>query len=227
MSLPLLAWSHSAVETFETCPHRYYVTKVTKEVKDEFKGPAADWGLAVHKAMERRIRMGSTLPSNMSQYEKLAVMLEGIPGHKFTEQQLALTEDKRKTDWFAPDVWVRIVIDLLIISPDGTKACVFDYKTGKPKSDDRQLALCAAGVFRLWPDVQEVLAGYLWMGDRKLDKLRFQREHEDKLWAMYRPSVQRMEHATIHGSWPKKRSGLCRGYCPVKSCEFWEPKRKK
>ena len=28
-------------------------------------------------------------------------------------------------------------------------------------------------------------------------------------------------------TWQPRPSGLCNGWCPVKTCEFWQPKRNK
>lgn len=223
----LLAWSHSAVELFRQCPHRYYQTRITKQFKDEFKGPAADWGLAVHKAMERRVRLGVELPANMSQYEPVAKLLEAMPGQKFTELQLALNIQRKQVDWFASDVWCRIVLDLLVLHPSQRMAFVLDYKTGKRKEDDSQLALCAAGVFALYPSVEKVISGYYWLGEQKFDRATFVRKFEDRLWGLYLPHVERMEEAARLGEWPKKPSGLCRGWCPVSNCQFWEAKKEK
>ncbi len=227
MAKPPIAWSHSAVDLFRQCPHRYYKTRISKEYRDEFKGPAAEWGLKVHKAMERRIKMGNPLPANMKQYEKLAARLDAIPGAKFTELQLALDVNYEEVEWFASEAWCRIIIDLLIIHPAGRTAFVFDYKTGKIRDETRQLALCAAGIFKKHPDVDKVIAGYIWMNEQRLAPATFLRKYSDRLWNLYLPHVAVMEDSVLDGNWPKKPTGLCNGWCPVQSCKFWQPKQEK
>jgi len=222
-------WSHSSIELFRQCPRRYFETKVAKSVNDDYSGTAAEWGNKVHKAMERRVMYGSPLPANMVQYEPLAARLEKLPGEKMAEQKFALNANHEPVDYFAKDVWVRIIIDLLVIHPSGTKALVLDYKTGKRKDDDRQLALCAAGVFDMYPEVQTVTSGYVWMGESegKLAPATFIRQYADRLWNLYVPHVERIVEATAHGDWPEKPTGLCNGWCPVKQCQHWQPKRRR
>lgn len=227
MTKPLIAWSHSAVNLFRQCPHRYYSTRISKEFKDDFKGPAAEWGVAVHKAMERRISMGTPLPANMVQYTQLANRLDAINGEKFTEQQLALTVQYEPTGWFGDDVWVRNIMDLLIIHPAGKTAFVFDYKTGKIKDEDRQLALCAAFVFTHYPEVDKVISAYIWMNEQRLAPATFLRKYSDRLWNLYLPHVSVMEDSVLNGDWPKKPTGLCHGWCPVTTCKFWQPRKEK
>lgn len=215
-----VAWSHSAVELFRQCPRRYFETRVAKSVKDEFKGPKADWGTAVHKAMERRVRLGVALPSNMSQYEKVAGKLADMQGTLLTEQQLAINEQHEPVEWFAKNVWCRAIIDFCAIHPAGDKAMVLDYKTGKRKEDDGQLALCAAMIFDHYPEVDTVVSGFVWMGERAaFDKVTFKRKYADRLWGLYTPDVDRIEHAMDAGRWPEKPSGLCNGWCPVTQCK--------
>ena len=223
---PLVAWSHSALEVYRTCPRKYYESKITKAWVEEFKGPAADWGLAVHRAFEQRIRYGSPFPSNMSQWEPLAVKLEAMSGAKRTELQLCLNQALQPVDWFAKDAWCRTIIDLLVLR--GPKAMVWDYKTGRRKDDDRQLALMAAVVFEYHPEVDTVIAGYLWLKDGvSMSKATFVREHKGRLWNQYLPTVEMVENSVMTGNWPEKPSGLCNGWCPVQDCKHWAPKQEK
>lgn len=225
---PLTAWSHSALGLYNTCPRKYYEAKITKAWVEEFKGPAADWGLAVHKAFERRIRYGSPFPSNMVQWEPLAKKLASMPGTKATELQMALNNEKQEVDWFAKDVWVRAIADFMSLNTPKRKMLALDYKTGKRKDDDSQLALLAAVIFESYAEVDTVIAGYVWLKDgAALDKVTFTRANKDTLWGLFTPQVAKIEQSIVSGHWPEKRSGLCYGYCPVKDCQFWHPKQEK
>lgn len=227
MDKPLITWSHSAVNLFKQCPHRFYKTRITKEVSDDYSGTAAAWGTAVHKALERRIRMGAEFPADMLFLEPLAQRIDAMPGEKFTEQKLCFNNQYEPVDYYAPDAWVRIILDLLVLHPTGKVAFTIDYKTGKHKDDDHQLALGAAGTFALHPTVDKVISGYYWTQDRRFDTATFTRKFSDRLWGIYLPHVTRMEEAVSFGDWPKKPSGLCAGWCPVTSCNFWKPKKEK
>ena len=223
---PALAWSHSALDVYLTCPRKYYEAKVTKAWVEEFKGPAAEWGTAVHKAFERRIKFGSPFPPNMVQWEALAHKLAGQKGVIHLEMQLALNEQLEKVDWFAKDVWCRTIIDYACINQKTGNALILDYKTGKKKDDDRQLALMAAVIFEVYPNINKIVSGYLWLKDgQELAKATFLREHKGKLWNQYLPTVQAVQQSMMTGQWPEKPSGLCYGWCPVQDCKNWQPKR--
>jgi len=227
---PLTAWSHSALGLYDTCPRKYYEAKITKAWVEEFKGHAADWGLAVHKAFERRITYGTPFASNMSQWEPLAQRLNAAARKGMTrcEQQLAININHEPVDWFAKDVWCRTIIDLSIINVLNRKAMIWDYKTGKRKDDDTQLALMAGVVFDYYPEVDTVIAGYIWLKDGvQVDKLTFTRASKANLWAQFLPRVERLEQSITSGQWPEKQSGLCHGWCPVQDCQFWQPKKER
>ena len=44
-------WSYSALTSYETCPKRYQLTRVTKQVTEP-QTEATRWGNEVHKALE-------------------------------------------------------------------------------------------------------------------------------------------------------------------------------
>jgi hypothetical protein len=225
---PVIAWSHSALNLYNTCPRKFYEAKITKAWVEEFKGPAAEWGLAVHKAFERRIRFGTPFPANMVQWEPLARKLSGIAGTIATEMQFAINNKREEVDWFAKDAWCRAIGDFLSLNLPKRKMMALDYKTGKRKDDDSQLALLAAVIFDIHENIDTVIAGYVWLKDgAKLDMVTFTREHKDQLWDIFLPQVAKIEQSVTSGHWPEKQSGLCHGYCPVKDCQFWHPKKER
>jgi len=223
---PLFAWSHSALELYLSCPRKYYEAKVTKAWVEEFKGPAAEWGVAVHKAFERAVQFGSPMPPNMVQWSALAKKLANLTGVIKVEQQIALDSDYQYVGWFDKTVRVRTIIDYGCYNLTTGNALLLDYKTGKRKNDDRQLALMAASIFELYPKINKVVSGYVWLKDgQDLSTVTFLREHKDKLWAMYLPTVADVEQSMTTGRWPEKPSGLCKGWCPVQDCKHWAPRR--
>ena len=223
MSKPTIAWSHSRIDAYLTCPRKLYETAIAKNFTEEF-GEAANWGQKAHAALDRRLRLGAALPSNMSQYEdaaaKVAKLAEHLGMEIHTELALALDADLKPCGWKDWDTcWVRCALDVLLLDPSGKTAIAVDWKTGKRKNDDRQLALQAAMVFRHYPHVEEVRSAYCWLkegGD--MDSATFTRDNESLLWKQYLPVVRQLTDSVLHGDWPEKKSGLCREYCPVKTC---------
>lgn len=226
MSDNMLAWSHSRVETYQTCPHKFYRLNILKDVKIE-ETEAMGWGKKVHKAFERRLMFGADFPSNMSQYELYAVKIltlkerMGPDTIMQCEQQLALDRKLKVCGWFDKDCWVRIINDVSLINLSSGNAITVDWKTGKKKDDDRQLALQAAGLFRQYPDIERVSAAYCWLKENgEMKPVNFSRMNERQLWSTYLPVVREMQDEVSIGEWPVKPSGLC-GWCPVTDCRHW------
>lgn len=212
-----MAWSFSALEAYETCPARYYHTRVVKDVADP-PGEEAQWGTRVHKVLEDRIKTGEPITGTLASYEPYAAALAALPGTIHAEQQVALDKDLKQTTWFSKTVWVRAVIDVAV--DNGTVLRLFDYKTGKRKPDSQQLKLSAAIGFSIYPEAMVTQTAFLWLKDKVVDQEVYTREQTGEIWSTFMPRVQRLEAALVSGTFPEKPSGLCRRWCPVRQCKF-------
>ena len=225
MSKPIIAWSHSRINGYLTCPLKLYSENIAKTHPPDFSGEAAEWGKKVHKAFERRLGMGAEFPANMVQYENRAASLEALAKqHEYEikpELALAVDQNLKPCGWKDWDnCWVRCALDLLMISPSRPDAVAIDWKTGNPKSNDMQLALQAAMVFRHYPHVNRVASSFCWLKDnQRMEQVVFTRKQESRLWSQYLPVVRDLTDAVTFGKWPAKPSGLCREYCGVNSCK--------
>ena len=217
MNIP--AWTFSQLEKFETCPRQYYHVRVKRDIVEP-PTEATMWGERVHTAMEHRIKDGTPLPEGMTQWEGLAKKLAAMPGTKMCEQQMALDRDFRPCDW--KSAWTRGIADLLVVN--GASAATLDYKTGKRKLT-HQLMLYAGYTFATYEQVNTVTTGFVWMRDKKIDKEIFTRDQVPMIWQTFLPKVRKLENAYDRDSWPCRPSGLCKGWCPVKSCEFYKEKK--
>ena len=216
-----VAWSHSVLESFETCPWRHYLTKVSKEVVDPV-GEAMSRGRVVHTQFEQRIKNHVPLPLQMAKHEPIVARLEtlAVGGKIVTEQQMALDQNYRPVPWFgkgqnAP--WVRAITDVSVFKK--TKAFVGDWKTGKRKSESTQLKLSSVVLFATHPWLEEIRNSFIWL-DEPNPKLRltvetFHRAQSSDIWREFLPRVARLENAHAQNQWPKRPSGLCRAHCPV------------
>lgn len=217
------AWSHSALNNYETCPYQYYRLKVKKDVKDTMN-EAALWGNEVHKALDHRISKNTPLPERFKKYEPYAnrfAKRQGVNGQVVVaEQKLCINENMEPTSWFAKDAWCRGIIDVAVFKD--TKAFAGDWKTGKRKEDSDQLALFAGLMFAHYPDVEEVKTAFIWFKEDKIDKDVFFREHQHEIWQRFFPRIAQLEKSFEMDRWPHKPSGLCRGWCPVKDCKYYE-----
>jgi len=221
---PVIAWSHSRNTTFLQCPKKFFHLNVAKDVPFE-ESEAMRWGKQVHKALERRLGVGAELPSNMTQYEKAAVMASKVAdrmaGDILCEQQLAVDQKLKPCNWFGAQTWGRCILDLLIINEETGNAVAWDWKTGKKKDDDRQLAIQAAFVFRHYPTIKTVKSGFVWLKEGcDISSVTFSRDREKHIWRQILPVVRDLTDAVNIGDWPARPSGLC-GWCPVRDCKHW------
>ena len=213
-----LAWSYSSLQAFETCPHRWNLTKRLKQVVEP-QNAASSAGNDTHKALELHIKGQQWLPSQYQQWVPLVERIKATPGRVEAERKFALTSDFRETTYFAKDVWLRGVFDITVVQPK--TVIVLDWKTGKRKVDADQLKLFAASAFKLYPFVEQVQTGYIWLKDGKMDRESFTAEQAPGIWQEFIGRVRRIEIAIERDQFPKNPSGLCRAYCPVgaKRCE--------
>lgn len=218
MSKPF-AWSYSALSRYENCPKQYYHINVVKDVKDSYGSDQGNEGDLIHKALHRRVIQGTPLPLEFRQYEKVAARFEKVPGEKKGEIKLALNRDFEPTSFFGSDVYLRAIIDLLIV--DGDHAFVIDWKTGKVKPDFTQLAMSAAVLAQYMPELQNFTLLYVWLNHRNVSPQKYTRHDFKAIWADLLPRATRIEKAIKTTDFPAKPSGLCR-YCPVTQCPNYE-----
>lgn len=215
------AWSISALSSFETCPKRYYNVNVAKKFVEE-KGEAVTWGSEVHKAFERYLSMGTSFPVGMKNLETIAKRFDAAgqqADEVFVETKLALNAELQPVTYFAKDTWVRSVIDYGILKDD--RVAIIDWKTGKKKSNDDQLALMAGMAMAKFPQVTTVSSTFIWLQEppaQQVEVLSYNRENLGKIWGRFLPRVDRLQEAFVKEEFPARPSGLCRKYCPVTSC---------
>jgi RecB family exonuclease len=233
-----IPWSHSSLSDFLNCPKAYYHKRIAKDVLD----PPNDAGRAgdyTHKAFEAYLTKGTPLPTTYPEdirewpqgirppaaYEEYLDALKEGSGELRVECKYAITKDFKPCGFFDDGVWCRGILDILHIN--GDRARVLDHKTGKRKSDGWQLKLAALLVFAHHPEVMTVKAGYMWLKDSALDTTEYLREQEGFLWQEFLPRLIQYKTAFEAEVFVPRPSGLCNGWCPVKDCEFWKPKRSK
>ena len=105
--------------------------------------------------------------------------------------------------------------------------CIRDsYKTGKNAkyADMKQLDLMAGAVFVHYPEITKVKSGLAFVVSNEFPKKTHTREHLDTYLSVFDNQLEQLEASMDNGVWNAKTSPLC-GWCPVKSCEHWKPRR--
>lgn len=218
-------WSFTVLNDFKNCPRQYYEKRVLKRYKEE-RTEQQIWGEQVHKAFELRQRINKPLPPHLEEHEEIMRRLEEKPGDLFVEEKAALNRQVQPCDFFADDVWFRGVIDFAKVDLDRSPsiATLVDYKTGKVKNQFDQLELFALYAFARWP-VEIVNVQFYWTMTRETTKMVIGREEIPEKWKKFIPDLKQFAQAFKTETWQPRQSGLCNGWCPVKTCEFWKPKR--
>lgn len=218
----ITAFSFSRLNSYEECPKKYNAISVDKTVKEE-PNEVTQWGTDLHLAIAKFFRTGERLPLHMQQYQKYIDQIRTLPGQFIVEQKLAINAEYQATGWFDKDVYCRIISDLTILN--GDSAVTFDWKTGKMKPGFMQLRLSSAVLFLLVPELQQITHAYVWFKDKRITKETMKRAEMPQVWADLLPKIQRYHDAHVAKDFPPRPSYLCRGYCPVKTCQYWEPRR--
>lgn len=223
--MPQVAWSFSALKTFQSCPKKYYHLKVLKDAK-ETQSEIMLYGIDAHKAAELYIANNQELPGKYEFMRKQLDTLKALEGDKYCEFKFGLTKEMQPCDFFAKDVWLRGAIDLLVVNTETGIARMIDYKFGKSKNADMsQLQLMSLAVFKMFPDVQKVKAGLLFCAEDKMIPIQYEQSNAPTMWMDWLPEVARLEAAYESNVWNPNPSGLCRGWCPVVQCVHWSPRK--
>lgn len=211
------AWSFSALDMFEKCAKKFYHLKVAKDVKEPDNQWQAD-GKFVHEALFKRVTEGVPLPVQLRHMEGMAQRFADAPGEKHGEMRLALNDKFEPRDFFAKDVWVRAVLDLLIIR-DG-HAVLVDWKTGKRKDRFDQLKLSAAVLSRFMPEIESFKLAFVWLKDNEVSGMDIRKDELKQVWLDFMPRAAAIDEAKKTTNFPADPTPLC-GYCPVTDCPHW------
>lgn len=221
MSKPF-AWSFSATSMYDTCPKKFYHIRVIKDFKDEDSAESEE-GKIIHKVMHRRVIDGVALPLQQRHFESMAAPFAAMKCEKAGEIKLCLNRKFEPVDYFAKDAYCRSIIDLLLL-PRSTHGIIIDWKTGKPKDDFEQIELSGVMLFQLMPELQSLKLVFGWLRHRSFTDKSITRADAAAIWKRSLDKANAIEEATLTSNFPAKKSGLCRGYCPVTTCPNWQAK---
>lgn len=218
------SWSWSKLKNYRTCPKRHYHVDLAKDFKED-ESEQLKWGNEVHEALAKRIDKGFVLPPTMKRYDSWPqrILSAQEVGMKLkVENKLAMDEHFQPCGFFDPSAWFRGVVDVLgILPPAARGAFSIDWKTGNSVQPEfEQLALSAQLIFSHYPEIDAVLAIYVWLGHDTQTVKIYERDKMQGVWTDLLPTVREMQFAADSMTYPPKPSGLCVRYCPVTSCPY-------
>ena len=212
--------SYSGIKAFETCGRQYNETKILKMYPREETEQTIN-GTQLHEQAELYIKDGRPLDASFAFLQPTMDALSAMPGRKFPELEMALTEALIPCDFKSEDFWVRGIADLVIVNDDNLTARVFDYKSGSDRYPDTdQLMLMSLMIFKHFPHVRSVTGGLLFVLKNSSQKYKVNRDQEHELWWRWRERVAKLDAAIYHNNWYEKSSGLCKRHCPVVDCSY-------
>ena len=215
-----MAWSYSALKAFETCARQYHEISILKNHPWE-ETQQQRYGLQVHKAAEDFVTNGVPIPAKFSFMQGVLDAMVAKPGKKYAEQKLAINDKLEPCKWMAKDVWVRAIVDLLIVDEDNKLAWAVDWKTGNAKyADTDQLDVMSLVLFAHYPRITRVRSALIFVTNNGFIKHKRTTEEKEKLWWTYRERVAKIDKAHASGVWNPTSSGLCKKHCAVLSCEY-------
>lgn len=215
-NVPEMYWSYSALTTFENCPRKYFVTRVSKTVSDV--GSQNIGGDSEHQSIEHFFKKGLGLPSNLKAMEPLFRHLIDAPGEQYIELKMCLNEQLQVADAkrFDKTGWVRAAADYVKVN--GALATYLDWKSGKPGWEvEDQINLTALMLFKHFPQVERVNGGLYYYNHNKIKPHVVHRHEEALLWNGFYSRVNVMLQAKRDDNYPVTPNKLCE-WCPFRAC---------
>lgn len=220
------AWSHSALDKFESCPKQYYETAIAKRYPFTTSAEM-EWGKTVHNKFEHYLLYGAPLPADLTMHQDFLDRFLALPGELAGEERIALDVNLRACAYFSkdPQVWYRGQVDARKRDLASGVSHILDHKTGKVKNDYTQLKAFAMYEFLTQPQIHTVTCEYYWTQIKGANGETYRREELPSMLRFFAAKLNRFADAFLTNTFIPKQSGLCNGWCPVTDCEFWRPKR--
>jgi len=211
-------WSYSSISLFQQCPRKYHRLRIVKDIVEPPQEHLL-YGTAVHKAAEEFIRDDKDLPPKFEMFKPQLTLMKVLKGDKYCEYEMGIRKDFTPCAFDDPDVWLRGIVDLLVVGSDSAR--IIDYKTSKSSeyADTKQLELLSLLVFKHFPQVKKIKGGLLFLVAKDLVGAEYIEEHQGTAWLRWLDIVRYLESAMKTGVWNPRPNFTCRKFCAVKDCE--------
>lgn len=220
MQPPIKSGSFSVLQDFEKCPFKVYLAKVEKipepEIGDDPDHPLVR-GDRVHKEAEAFIKGEGPLTHDLRRFEQRLTDLQEkyAEGKVSCEEKWGFTRQWEPTGFYANDVWLRVIADVVEFSDDGKSAIVTDWKTGKSWQKDvphgMQRQLYAISTFMRYPDVDFIQANMAYLDEGKEKPTNYNRSQLTHFLPKWEQRLSNLTNALTFP--PKPNRANCR-FCP-------------
>ena len=211
--MKITAWSFSRWSTYDQCP-RFAKYRYIDKLDEPPAGPALLRGREVHDDAEWYLTAKpkpKRLPPALTYFEEDFNELR--KQRAVAEGKWGFDEHWEPTDYFGPDIWCRMILDVFVRRPKRT-ARVIDFKTGREYSAKhrQQLELYAVGAWNMDDDLQIVIAEMWYLDSGESTEVTFSRKnHEAELTDLW---AQRTEAMLVDETFdPTPSKDACK-WCP-------------
>lgn len=219
-----VTWSYSGMKNFQGCPRRYHEVNVLKNYPF-VETPQTIYGKKVHKAIEDYFTDGLCLPDEYAAFKTIVEKFASIGGERLPEVRLAVDVNGEPVDFFNESAWVRGIADLLIVSKNGKRALIVDWKTGgKNYPDISQLELMFLLARSKYPAVEQFDCYLVFLAHGVRVHGVYTQADTGKLWDYWTAQSLKLQEAHEKQEFNPKPSALC-PWCPVVTCRFNKAKK--
>lgn len=207
---PFPTVSPSSLLGFEQCPKQWHEVRILKKFPFTVT-EAITYGNTVHEQLEKYVRYQTELPEHLS---FIAPVIDGLRQLGYTlyaELECAITEDWVPVGWWDKSAWLRGKADLIGIK--GDEAVVWDWKTGKKKSDPTQLQMYGA-ILHTVLGLSKVSSAYIWLKEKSNTTLTVDHTNVGEIKEDITRRIAAMKEAYDNQEFPARTTPLC-GYCPA------------
>jgi CRISPR/Cas system-associated exonuclease Cas4 (RecB family) len=173
------AWSYSVVQQHDKCPLAVRYRKIDRIPEPDNEHQAR--GRKIHDELKHLVNTGAwpegAITPHQAEWGRRLSHLHATGA--VAEQQLAFTREWKQVPWYGANVWVRIVMDAMMVLKDMVR--VHEFKTGKVYPEhEKQKRLYALAALKLNPTIDVVVVGCDYIDDpeRADDVTRFTRAQE-------------------------------------------------
>lgn len=211
-----MIYSYSSLNCWLNCPQQFFRKYKARDTLP-YQGKEAQAGTEVHEAIETALKTRQPLPKHMEVYEESISSVRGKISNARIEQTIYL-DDKFDYALIRPAKGFVAKLDVLLISTDGKRAVVMDWKTGKPREDTLQHDCYALTVMKAFPEVQDLTGFNVYLKTGKIgEQLNYERCNISAVQEKVARIIAQIE---ADDRWAPKPSGLC-AYCSAHKCKFY------
>ena len=177
--------------------------------------------MAETEALESRIRDGIMLPAEFAHLEPMVAKVLEFPGIRYVEHKLAFNDNGVPIPYWDKAGYFRGAADLMIFDQEKGDLRIFDWKSGKPRTNKDQLDRMALAAYQCSKGVKKIRAAFVYpLLAAPVQAETYHDTDMPRLMQLLQHDIKRVDTAIELNQFPPSPSGLCKQWCDVLSCTF-------